>query len=80
MILALGIVGLVFSWCFPVGWVCGGFALSMAGTDLVQMARGKMDKGGRGMTLAGRVCGTIAVIIASLAAVRVIVALASRRF
>jgi predicted Zn finger-like uncharacterized protein len=68
-ILTLGILGLVFS-CIPLaGWILGGIAISMANTDLQQMARRRMDRSGEGSTQAGKTCGIIAVIIATVSAV-----------
>jgi hypothetical protein len=66
-ILTLGILGLVFCLCPLLGWILGGIAMSMGNSDLIQMARGRMDPEGRGSTEAGKVCGTIAVIVASIA-------------
>ena len=68
VILALGLTGFLLS-CIPlVGWIMGGIAMSMASTDLPRIDRGAMDREGRGMTVAGQVCGIIAVVINSLEA------------
>jgi hypothetical protein len=56
-ILALGIVGLIC--CAPVGiaaWVMGN-------QDLSEMAAGRMNRAGEGMTQAGKICGIIAVVL-----------------
>jgi hypothetical protein len=66
-ILTLGILGLVMSCCPLMGWILGGCAMSMGGTDLYEMAKGRMDRDGQGITQAGRILGIIAVIFASLA-------------
>lgn len=54
-ILALGIVGIVP--CF----ICGIIAWVMAKKDLAEMAAGKMDPAGQGMTNAGKICGIVGV-------------------
>lgn len=69
IILTLGIVGLCMSCCPLTGWILGGIAMSMGNTDLYEMARNRMDRSGRGMTQAGKICGTIAVVIATVGAV-----------
>jgi hypothetical protein len=56
-ILALGIVGMVC--CF----ICGIIAWVMANSDLKEMAAGRMDRSGEGVTKAGKVCGIISVVI-----------------
>jgi hypothetical protein len=66
LILTLGILGLVFSLCPLPGWVLGGCAMSMGNSDLYEMAKGRMDREGRGTTQAGRILGIIAVTVASL--------------
>ena len=55
-VLALGIVGLVL--CF----ICGIIAWVMGGNDLKEMAAGRMDATGKGLTQAGKICGMISVI------------------
>ena len=62
-ILALGIVGLVV--CF----ICGIIAWVMGKTDLREMAAGRMDPSGQGLTNAGRICGIISVVLACAGAV-----------
>jgi hypothetical protein len=57
LILALGIVGLVC--CF----ICGIIAWVMGSSDLKEMAAGRMDPSGQGMTQAGKICGMISVIL-----------------
>jgi hypothetical protein len=66
LILGMGVVGLVFSCCFPAGWVFGGLALSLGASDLQEMSRGRMDRTGRSQTQAGRICGIAGAIIATL--------------
>jgi hypothetical protein len=65
-ILTLGILGLLMSCCPLLGWILGGCAMSMGGTDLYEMAKGRMDREGQGLTQAGRILGIIAVVLASL--------------
>jgi hypothetical protein len=57
IILALGILGLVC--CF----ICGIIAWVMGNNDLKEMAAGRMDPSGQGMTQAGKICGMISVIL-----------------
>jgi len=56
-VLALGIVGLVS--CV----ICGIIAWVMGAKDLKEMAAGRMDRSGEGMTRAGMICGIISVIL-----------------
>lgn len=55
-ILVLGILGLVL--CFLLGI----FAWVMGNEDLQKMRAGRMDRSGKGLTEAGRICGMIAVL------------------
>jgi hypothetical protein len=57
VVLALGILGLVV--CF----ICGIIAWVMGNNDLREMAAGRMDPAGRGLTKAGKICGMIGVIV-----------------
>ena len=57
LILALGILGLVC--CF----ICGIIAWVMGSNDLKEMAAGRMDTSGQGLTQAGKICGMISVIL-----------------
>jgi hypothetical protein len=66
-VLTLGLLGLLFCCTIIGGLGMGGAAISMANADVPEMDRGLMDESGRGLTQAGRVCGTIAVVISSLA-------------
>ena len=57
LILILGIAGIVC--CVIVGivaWVLGN-------KDLAEMAAGRMDRAGEGLTKAGKICGMISVIL-----------------
>jgi len=66
LILALGIAGLVGSLCVIPGWLLGSWATRMGTTDIDRMDRGLMDRAGRNLTTAGRICGIIAVILSTL--------------
>lgn len=69
LILTLGIISLVV-WCCPLaGWIVGGIALNMANTDLSAMSIGRMDRTGRGITMAGKICAIIAVTLATINAI-----------
>jgi hypothetical protein len=57
LILVLGIVGIVC--CFIGGIV----AWVMANTDLREMDAGRMDPDGRGLTLAGKICGIVSIVL-----------------
>ena len=57
LILVLGILGLV---CCVI---CGIIAWVMGNGDLREMAAGRMDPSGQGLTQAGKICGMISVII-----------------
>jgi hypothetical protein len=57
LILALGILGLVC--CF----ICGIIAWVMGSSDLREIAAGRMDPSGQGLTQAGKICGMISVIL-----------------
>lgn len=66
VILTLGILSLCFFCFFPVSWVLGGVAISMANTDLMQIARRHMDPAGRGITQTGKTLATIGVSFATI--------------
>ena len=57
LVLALGILGLVC--CF----ICGIIAWVLGSGDLKEMAAGRMDTSGQGLTQAGKICGMISVIL-----------------
>ena len=57
-VLVLGILGIV------VCLICGIIAWVMGNNDLREMAEGRMDPSGYGMTKAGKICGMIGVILA----------------
>ncbi len=66
IILTLGILGLALGWVPLAGWIFGGIALGMGNSDELEMARGVMDRGGKGQTQAGKICGLLAVILSTL--------------
>jgi hypothetical protein len=55
-ILVLGILGLVV--CF----ILGIFAWTMGNEDLQKMRAGRMDRSGKSLTEAGKICGMVAVL------------------
>jgi hypothetical protein len=57
LILALGILGIVC--CF----ICGIIAWVMGNNDLREMAAGRMDPSGQGLTQAGKICGIVSVVL-----------------
>lgn len=63
LILVLGILGLVL--CFILGII----AWVMGNNDLQEMAAGRMDPTGEGLTKAGKICGMIATILFILGAI-----------
>jgi hypothetical protein len=65
----LGILGLVFSFCFPfalVGLILSIVAVAMGASDLAAMTRGEMDPSGRGPTKVGLTCAIIALVLVGL--------------
>lgn len=67
LVLTLGILSLVgYVGCF--GPMLGLVAWVMGSGDLRRMRAGLMDRSGREMTNAGRICGMISVIIAAVMA------------
>ncbi|UCD76530.1 MAG: hypothetical protein JSV91_06315 [Phycisphaerales bacterium] len=58
MILVFGILGIVLCVIFGiVAWVMGN-------NDLREMQAGRMDPAGEGLTVAGKVCGIVSVVLA----------------
>lgn len=57
VILTLGILGIVC--CFILGII----AWVMGNNDLREMAAGRMDPSGQGLTQAGKICGMVSVIL-----------------
>jgi len=66
IVLALGILALVFCACPIAGWILGGLATTKGTEDIDRMNRRNMDASGRTLTSAGRICGIIAVILSTL--------------
>jgi hypothetical protein len=57
MILVFGILGLVVCQIFGiVAWVMGN-------SDLREMAEGRMDRSGEGLTKAGKICGIVSIVL-----------------
>jgi hypothetical protein len=69
LILVLGILGLV---------ACGPFtaipAWIMGNSDMAEMAAGRMDPEGRGLTQAGKICGVIGVVLVAISIVFILMA------
>jgi hypothetical protein len=59
LILVLGIVSIVF----PLFGILGGITWYLANQDLPEIDGGLMDPAGRGMVVAGKVCGIIGFIL-----------------
>jgi len=60
LILVFGILSIVCCLIFGiVAWV-------MANKDLSEMAAGRMDPAGEGMTKAGKICGIVGIVLQSL--------------
>jgi len=57
LIFAFGLLGLLVCFIFGI------MAWAMGGRDLQEMAAGRMDPAGRGLTEAGRIIGIVATII-----------------
>lgn len=57
LILVLGILSIVC--CF----ICGIIAWVMGNKDLKEMAAGRMDPAGRGLTNAGKICGIVGIVV-----------------
>jgi hypothetical protein len=66
LILALGIVSFLLCFIPPATWVLGGWTISQANTDLVQMGLHNMDRSGKGLTQAGKAFGWAGVILSLL--------------
>ena len=57
LILVLGILSIVC--CF----ICGIITWVLANGDLKEMAAGRMDPSGRGLTQAGKICGIVGIAL-----------------
>lgn len=57
LILVLGILSIVC--CF----ICGIIAWVMGNNDLKEMAAGRMDPAGLGLTKAGKICGIVGIVV-----------------
>jgi hypothetical protein len=66
LLLGLGISTLVL-WCCPLaGLIMAVIVANLAKKDLAEMAAGRMDKSGRGMTMAGNICAIVGAVLALL--------------
>ncbi len=60
VVLAMGILGILCCFIFAIiAWVMGS-------SDLKDMAAGRMDRSGEGLTRAGMICGIIGVILSAI--------------
>lgn len=66
LILALGVLSCLLCFCPLGGWLLGGCTMSLANTDIYQMALRRMDRSGRGLTRAGKILGAIAVTLSTI--------------
>jgi hypothetical protein len=80
-VLVLGILSIFGSClCALLAFILASIALNMANEDLPKMERGLMDDSGRGMTVAGKACAYIGVLLGLLAIVANIVLMATGNF
>ncbi|MFD5025922.1 DUF4190 domain-containing protein [Streptomyces sp. NPDC058373] len=68
--LALGIIGLVLFFAFPLAMVLGVLALVFGGIGHARARRGEASN--RGQALAGMICGGVALVLATLVLVLVV--------
>lgn len=64
LVLALAIGSMVVSCCALGGLIMGAIALNMANKDLSDMAAGRMDESGYGITMAGKICAIVGLVLA----------------
>ena len=70
VVLTMGILAVVFALCCPlVCWILGGIGLTMASTDLSQMAARRMDRSGQGITRVGQILSIVGVVLGLLNAI-----------
>lgn len=67
LVLILGILSLVLFWAPLIGLILGIVVTVMGRADLKKMENGAMDPQGKGLTLAGWICGIIGTIFGALA-------------
>jgi predicted Zn finger-like uncharacterized protein len=65
-VLVLGLLGWFLSCCPLVGYVLGGAAIQMGNRDLRLMSRNRMDRAGKGLTIAGKILGIVAMVTNTL--------------
>lgn len=61
--MVLGIVSLVFCWCWPVGGTCAIVGLPFGAVALSKIAKGEGDPAGKGMATAGLVMCIISIAL-----------------
>lgn len=69
LILVIGILAIATGIIPILGWLFGAIALRMARADLPEMASGRMDRSGEGLTQAGNVCGYIGILLGLLSCI-----------
>ena len=65
-VLTLGILSIVFAGCFPAGIVLGYLGMTKGRRAIDAIEAGVLEKTERGVYTAGKVCGTIGLILSSL--------------
>ena len=61
--MVLGIVSLVFCWCWYVGGVCALVGLPLGAVALSKISKGEADPRPKGMAVAGIVCSIISIAL-----------------
>jgi LSD1 subclass zinc finger protein len=72
IVLALGIASILVSCVCPlIAWIIGGNTCNMANSDLTQMSIGRMDPSGKFITMAGKTCAIIGILLGIVTAIAV---------
>jgi hypothetical protein len=80
-VLVLGILSIFGSCiCALLAFILASIALNMANEDLPKMERGLMDDSGRGLTVAGKACAYVGVLLGLLAIIANVVLMATGNF
>lgn len=69
LILVLGLLGFFLAGCPLAGWILGGLAMKMGAKDVYEMAFGRMDRSGQGMTQVGKIFGMVTVVLSSISGI-----------
>lgn len=62
--MVLGIISVIFAFCFGIGAVTAIVGLPLGGVALSKMSKGEVSNQGKGMAIAGVVCSIIAIAMA----------------